>query len=361
MTQTTLKYERIGRGLRDHIESGRYQPGQQLPGEMELAETFSVSRGTVRQALMVLEQEGLIRRRRGSGSYVSEDLQSSSKTTLKHAGFAVVDYPADTPFYNTEIMAMEQALGRRQATLSVTSLRTEDLADGKLPPMLQSGMVDGLILDGVVKDWHITWARKLDIPFLVAGTHDIHLQAPQIRFEVETLARTSARTLHEKHPDHEIHLLIEPFHLVMSREIFRGYADEVTRLPQSTPLVHPCRDNDAYAVGQTLCRSHKKPFAIITTELILPSIHASLKAHGLEPTEIPTLVFTTIPLAENLRRHCYVVDMKGSAIATQAVEMLTDLAAGELEETFQTVSATIEPPKVGADQNPQSAVERRSS
>jgi DNA-binding LacI/PurR family transcriptional regulator len=353
MSQATLKYERIGQGLRSHIESGHYQPGQQLPGELELAESFCVSRGTVRQALMVLERDGLILRRRGSGSYVRDDLERFRNPCLKHAGFAVVDFPPDTPFYNTEIMAMEQALCERQAALSVTSLRTEDLAEGKLPPMLQSGMVDGLILDGVVKDWHVMWAQKLGIPFVVSGSHDIRIETPRIDFQIEEIAQSAVRLLHEQYREHEIHLLIEPFHLVMSREIFRGYAEQVARLPQSTPLVHPCPDDDTQAVVQSLCRTRENPFAIITTECLLPSIHASLQANGLEPAEIPTLAFATVPLAENFRRQCYIADLSGRAIATQAVDMLAELCDGYMAENSQpltrTITTSIEPPMVGAD------------
>ena len=47
------------------------QHGQRkLPGEQALAAQLSVSRQTLRQALAVLEQEGLIEKRRGSGSFL---------------------------------------------------------------------------------------------------------------------------------------------------------------------------------------------------------------------------------------------------------------------------------------------------
>ncbi|MFR5761177.1 MAG: GntR family transcriptional regulator [Oscillospiraceae bacterium] len=48
-----------------------YADGQRkLPGEQALAAKLSVSRQTLRQALAVLEQEGLIEKRRGSGSFL---------------------------------------------------------------------------------------------------------------------------------------------------------------------------------------------------------------------------------------------------------------------------------------------------
>lgn len=48
-----------------------FAQGGRLPGEIELAEQFGVSRGTVRQALSVLEREGSILRRQGDGTYAN--------------------------------------------------------------------------------------------------------------------------------------------------------------------------------------------------------------------------------------------------------------------------------------------------
>lgn len=58
--------------IRARIENGEWQPGQQLPPEAELCEEFGLSRGTVRQALTDLVREGLLCRKRGKGSFVTD-------------------------------------------------------------------------------------------------------------------------------------------------------------------------------------------------------------------------------------------------------------------------------------------------
>ncbi|GIO30159.1 MULTISPECIES: GntR family transcriptional regulator [Paenibacillus] len=56
--------------LKEKILSGHYKEDEQLPTEVELAELSGVSRITSKRALIELEREGLIYRKRGSGSYV---------------------------------------------------------------------------------------------------------------------------------------------------------------------------------------------------------------------------------------------------------------------------------------------------
>jgi DNA-binding FadR family transcriptional regulator len=57
--------------LREKILRGALQDGERLPSERQLAVDHGLSRGTVREALRLLEQGDLLARRRGSGSYVT--------------------------------------------------------------------------------------------------------------------------------------------------------------------------------------------------------------------------------------------------------------------------------------------------
>ncbi|MGB7084403.1 MAG: GntR family transcriptional regulator [Phormidesmis sp.] len=61
----------ISEKLRHQIESGDYQPGEKLPSEHQLMDTFSVSRITVRQAVTNLVNQGLARSQQGKGVFVT--------------------------------------------------------------------------------------------------------------------------------------------------------------------------------------------------------------------------------------------------------------------------------------------------
>jgi len=56
------------------IQQGRLRPGDRLPAERELARELGVSRAVVREALVYLQQAGLVRTRQGSGTYVADAL-----------------------------------------------------------------------------------------------------------------------------------------------------------------------------------------------------------------------------------------------------------------------------------------------
>jgi GntR family transcriptional regulator len=57
--------------LRARILAGEWQPGERLPSEPELARRRTVSRSSMRAAITVLEEDGFVSRRHGSGTYVS--------------------------------------------------------------------------------------------------------------------------------------------------------------------------------------------------------------------------------------------------------------------------------------------------
>lgn len=61
--------------LRTMIDSGRLAAGSRLPAERALCEQLGISRGSLRQALRVLDSIGYVQVRPGSGTYVREDIE----------------------------------------------------------------------------------------------------------------------------------------------------------------------------------------------------------------------------------------------------------------------------------------------
>jgi GntR family transcriptional regulator len=79
----TPLYTQIKRVLREMILAGVYKPHQQMPSESEMIESFQVSRITIRQALNDLQNEGLIFRIHGKGTFVSKPKAFQDLTRLQ--------------------------------------------------------------------------------------------------------------------------------------------------------------------------------------------------------------------------------------------------------------------------------------
>lgn len=70
VSQDRKQYQEIGHDLREQIKQGHFAVGSRLPPERNMAETYGVSRTIVREALLMLELEGTVDIRQGSGVYV---------------------------------------------------------------------------------------------------------------------------------------------------------------------------------------------------------------------------------------------------------------------------------------------------
>ncbi len=63
-------HEQIADSIQQMMATDQLQPGTQLPSERDLAQSIGVNRATIREAIRVLEQRGLLQMRPGSGTYV---------------------------------------------------------------------------------------------------------------------------------------------------------------------------------------------------------------------------------------------------------------------------------------------------
>jgi GntR family transcriptional regulator of arabinose operon len=108
--------------IRARIDSGGLLPGAKLPTELQLMQHFAVSRTTVSRALRDLELQGLIRRRRGSGTYVRELTPATEQLDL---AFFVpwVEAGAGLPYVEGLIhQRLADLASRRQSTLLLKCL-----------------------------------------------------------------------------------------------------------------------------------------------------------------------------------------------------------------------------------------------
>jgi len=83
-------YIQVASALRRRIETGEWLPGEKISTLEELEEEFKRARVTVRQAVGLLEKEGLLMRQQGRGTFVAEHVNDKRWLTLETSWDAMI-------------------------------------------------------------------------------------------------------------------------------------------------------------------------------------------------------------------------------------------------------------------------------
>jgi GntR family transcriptional repressor for pyruvate dehydrogenase complex len=102
--------DRVIEAIKNYMIGGALQAGDRLPSESELAQSLSVSRNVVRQALASLEAVGIVRTEHGRGTFVAE--MGASTNLLQHLAFwldidrlSQADYIDAREFFEAGVLA----------------------------------------------------------------------------------------------------------------------------------------------------------------------------------------------------------------------------------------------------------------
>jgi GntR family transcriptional regulator len=156
LTPPEPRYLQIAQRLRSAILAGEHAPGEALPGESVLSERYGVSRPVIRQALGLLQTEGLITVEHGRGTYVRQPRQ------LLHHGSARYDRSGRAPGQS----AFEAEVGKVEPS---TPTRRELTAVEEVPAPVEVasrlGLTEG---DPVVVRRHVFWLGEDPVQLLLA-------------------------------------------------------------------------------------------------------------------------------------------------------------------------------------------------
>ncbi|PYG89393.1 GntR family transcriptional regulator of arabinose operon [Ruminiclostridium sufflavum DSM 19573] len=138
------KYTELANKLREAIKTGIYIEGQKLPSENELASQTGYSRQTVRQAISVLESEGLASRIQGSGTYVKGAMLYRIPTN----NIAVVTTYIGEYIFPAILKGIDHVLAENGYTSMLSATRNRVDNERKILTELLQKPIDGLIVEG---------------------------------------------------------------------------------------------------------------------------------------------------------------------------------------------------------------------
>lgn len=139
------KYLQVADILRKEIAEGVFRDGQTLMTEEELRFRFDVSRQTIRQAIALLEEDGLVDRRRGSGTYVRHGPRRRQQGAV-HVG-VVTTYITDYIFPDI-VSGIESVLSENGVVMNLSATYNDSRTERNILERMLDGQVDGLIVEG---------------------------------------------------------------------------------------------------------------------------------------------------------------------------------------------------------------------
>jgi DNA-binding FadR family transcriptional regulator len=119
ITESRRLYQQLAAELKDRIEQGVYLVGDKLPAERFIADEKSVSRTVVREAIIMLEVEGYVEVRKGSGIHV---ISSQPKYSL--APDESLEFASYGPF---ELLQARQLIESNIAEFAATQVTKQDI------------------------------------------------------------------------------------------------------------------------------------------------------------------------------------------------------------------------------------------
>lgn len=146
MSTQGLKYKAVYNWVLDNINSGVLKMGEKLPSENELSERFGLSRQTVRHAVDILDQQKLVTRVRGSGTYVGGGGKTGRQE--RYMNIAVISTYVDSYIFPPVLRGLERVLSKEGYTTQIAFTGNRVSREQEiLSNLIDKDIIDGLIVE----------------------------------------------------------------------------------------------------------------------------------------------------------------------------------------------------------------------
>ncbi|MDX2160464.1 MAG: GntR family transcriptional regulator [bacterium] len=355
-------YEQLYNHVLESIRTGKFRQGDRVPSEAELAEQFKVSRITSKKALEMLEQNGLISRIRGKGSFVSAGgapdhaalmhTENGSSAAYQLIGVVVPDF--SDAYALKMIHAIEETCAQHHLFIAIKrTYGSQETEKAAIQGLIALG-VRGLIVFPVHGEYYNPELLRLVVSGFPVALVDRHLKGiPASAVYTDNVSASRQLTLHlvDRGLQHIAFISPPAENTSTIEERIEGYRAALearklvyqphyvlstlySTLPTTFHAENIRRDADALYAFLT---NRPQLEAIIASEYNLALLAANvLTTHGLT---MPIVCFDSpdMPFAPPLFTH---IRQNEALIGQRAVEVLIAHMAGE--QAMQTIIVDFE-------------------
>ena len=172
------RYRKVYEALKEQIETDAFRRGDYLPPEGEIGRLYDVDRSTVRRALKLLVNDGIVEKHAGVGTRViSSSVQAAKAPAGKSIAFLLAKSPASCerithPFYASLFYHIEKSCKQKDCSLVYSTLSEEDRFDQTVAG------VSGIIFVNSIGKKHLDRALELKIPCVLVNSR--HAGIPSV-------------------------------------------------------------------------------------------------------------------------------------------------------------------------------------
>lgn len=196
------KFQHLTEDLRKLLQSGAFEVGERFFSEHMLCRKFDVSRQTVRKALQTLEDEGLIERAQGSGTYVKELLTRETRSRSMNVA-VIVTYLSDYIF-PVILKEMEKVFTASGYFMNLFSTGNSVARERVILRAISSKEIDGLILEptkSALPNPNLSLYQQMEkngVPIVFINAAYPSLDAPLVALNDQAAGKLATRALIEK-------------------------------------------------------------------------------------------------------------------------------------------------------------------
>lgn len=201
------EYITLSDWLRNQIATRKLIPGQKIYSENELCRMFNLSRQTVRHSISIIENEQLVERKQGSGTYVC-DPESVRRKNGAH--IAVITTYVDTYIFPNTIHGIENVLSSAGYSVTLSFTNNEPEREGDiLRDILKKNDVSGIIIEATKSSLPnmnrplFTEIQRRNIPIIFINCYYPWIKAPHVSMNDRLAGYRATRYLISK-GHHEI-------------------------------------------------------------------------------------------------------------------------------------------------------------
>ena len=337
------KYMLLVDQLIQKVTRGEIRPGEALPSEHQLCETYQLARTTVRNAMQLLEEEGWITRMQGKGSFVSmtPPLPTSKPLDI----FAFVLPEVRTGFYPSLQRSFEQAaaLTQNQVLVCCTDNKV-DMQGNTILQLIDKHVAGVALVPATVPATPAYQIRQLQqhgIPVVFCHREVEGVQAPLLSIPFREVGRLAGQTLLQQ--GHRSLALFSPHRASSSIEYEAGLREALDSQgsPYPEPFIfhgphsqlHPIDyEEELQSSLETMLKRPDPPTAIFATfDSLAELIYLLLGKMGYRvPEDISLLGFGGTVRHGAIHSRLSSITVDEVAIGQKAAELLTQMKQGKL-------------------------------